>query len=373
MRRLLSAASATVLLALAACTETEQGTRTPPSPSAPAASAGTPSAPSSSSPSSGLSASPGSASASASASPSPTPSTEEPAAKPHPISVEALIQKRYNGDRLRLGREVGDFGAYKRYLVTYRSEDLTVSGVMNVPDGDGPFPVLVLNHGYIDPDTYFPGQGMPREHDYLARNGYVVFHTDYRGHAGGDDDPEVDYELRLPYAVDTINAVYAVKRSGLDFLDGDRVGWLGRSMGGNVTLNALVAQPGLVDAAVIYASTSSLAADNWRQFYRPSEDRSRVNRRIARTYGLPDDNPEFWLAASPRPYFDRVTEPLMVHHGRQDDTCPIEWSRETIRALRAEGKDVTHHFYSGQGHTFEGESWLTSIRRTRAFFDAELS
>jgi hypothetical protein len=40
---------------------------------------------------------------------------------------------------------------------------------MNVPDGKGPFPVLVLNHGYIDPDTYFPGQGMPREHDYLAR------------------------------------------------------------------------------------------------------------------------------------------------------------------------------------------------------------
>ena len=60
---------------------------------------------------------------------------------------------------------------------------------MLVPDGKGPFPVLVLNHGYIDPDTYFPGQGMPREHDYLARQGYVVFHTDYRGHASGDDDP----------------------------------------------------------------------------------------------------------------------------------------------------------------------------------------
>ena len=99
---------------------------------------------------------------------------------------------------------------------------------------------------------------MPREHDYLARHGYVVLHTDYRGHASSDNDPNVDYELRLPYAVDTINAVKAVKSSKLPYLDKNRVGWLGRSMGGGVTLTALVAQPGLVDAAVIYASVSSL-------------------------------------------------------------------------------------------------------------------
>jgi dipeptidyl aminopeptidase/acylaminoacyl peptidase len=242
---------------------------------------------------------------------------------------------------------------------------------MNVPDGKGPFPVLVLNHGYIDPDTYFPGQGMPREHDYLARQGYVVLHTDYRGHASSDDDKDVDYELRLPYAVDTINAVKAVKSSKLPYLDKDRVGWLGRSMGGNVTLTALVAQPGLVDAAVIYASTSSLVADNWKQFYRPSEDRARVNGRIKRTYGLPNDSPEFWRAASPRPYFHRVTEPLLVHHGTADDTCPIRWSESTVKALRAADKDVTFVRYRGEGHTFERQ-WRRSIERTVAFFDDHL-
>ncbi|HKH56579.1 MAG TPA: peptidase S9, partial [Propionibacteriaceae bacterium] len=123
------------------------------------------------------------------------------------MSIQALIKKSYDGRDLKRGRLLGDFGAYKRYLITYRGDGLVVSGVMNVPDGKGPFPVLVLNHGYIDPDTYFPGQGMPREHDYLARQGYVVLHTDYRGHASSDDDKNVDYELRLPYAVDTINAV----------------------------------------------------------------------------------------------------------------------------------------------------------------------
>jgi dipeptidyl aminopeptidase/acylaminoacyl peptidase len=302
--------------------------------------------------------------------PSVTPSPEA-TKPPHPISVQALINKKYDGRDLKIGRLLADHGPYRRYIITYRGDGLTISGVMNVPDGKGPFPVLVLNHGYIDPDSYVPGQGMTREHDYLARHGYVVLHTDYRGHASSDNDKNVDYELRLPYAVDTINAVKAVKSSKLPFLDKNRVGWLGRSMGGGVTLTALVTQPGLVDAAVIYASVSSLAADNWKQFYRPSEDRARTNRRIARTYGLPDESPEFWRAASSRPYLDRVTEPLLVHHGIQDDTCPIRWSEATVKALNAAGKDVTFVKYRGEGHRFERQ-WRRSIERTADFFDEHL-
>ena len=59
----------------------------------------------------------------------------------------------------------------------------------------------MLNHGHIDLDTYFPGQGMPREHDYLARHGYVVLHTDYRGHAS-DNDKNVDYTWLLAWRHD---------------------------------------------------------------------------------------------------------------------------------------------------------------------------
>lgn len=367
MRRSIALAVSTGLLALAAgCTED----RVPGAGSVPSGAVSTawPTSPAASP------AGPGSPQASSATTPTPraTPSPT-PSAKPHPISVQALIEKSYNGDKLKLGRVLARTTAYTKRIVTYRSEKLTVSGVMLIPSGKGPFPVLVLNHGYIDPDRYFPGQGMPREHDYLARQGYVVFHTDYRGHASGDDDPDVDYELRLPYAVDTINAVYAVKRSKLKILDGDRVGWLGRSMGGNVTLNALVAQPDLVDAAVIYATTSSRAAQNWKQFYADNDSRRGVNRRIERTYGLPEDAPAFWRAASPRTYLDRVSDPLLVHHGTADDTCPIAWATDVVDTLESEDKDVTFYRYRGAGHTFEGATWRRSIERTVDFFDEHLN
>jgi dipeptidyl aminopeptidase/acylaminoacyl peptidase len=293
----------------------------------------------------------------------------EPA--PHPISVRGLIETDYDGRGLRVGDVLGEFGEYTRYAVTYRSEDLRISGIMNVPSGRGPFPVLVMNHGYIDPAVYVIGQGLAREQDWLARQGYVVLHTDYRNHAGSDDDPDVDYQLWLPYTVDVVNAVRAVKRSDLPYLDGDRVGLLGRSMGGSVTLNALVARPGLVDAAVVYASTSSLAADNWRQFYRPNAERSGDNARIQRTYGLPAHSPRFWRAASPRPYLDRVTEPVLLHHGTLDDTCPISWSRHTLRALAAAGAQARLVTHEGEGHAMYTR-WQRSIEKTTAFFDRHL-
>ena len=364
MRRLLGTGTVLLLALTAACTAAEPGSAPPPagpSPSTTSArpSGGTPTA-----------AAPSSASSSPSAAPRST-STPKPTPKPDPISMAALAERRYDGRDLRVGRSLGDVGPYERFLVSYRGDGLKISGVMAVPDGKGPFPVLVLNHGYINPRTYFPGQGMPREMDYLARQGYVVLHTDYRNHAGSDRDDDVDHELRLPYTVDTINAVRAVKSSKLRYLDGDRVGWLGRSMGGEVTLRALAAQPGLVDAAVVYASTSSLAADNWKQFYRADGDRAATNRKIDRSYGLPEDSPDFWRAASARSAFDRVTEPVLVHHGTEDDTCPPRWARATVEALEEEGVDVTLRMYEGEGHTFERQ-WQRSIERTEAFLEEHL-
>jgi len=64
-------------------------------------------------------------------------------------------------------------------------------------------------------------------------------------------------------------------------------------------------------------------------------------RRIARTYGLQDKSLQIWRAASPQRYFDRITEPVLVHHGTQEDTRPIRWSEATVKALYAADKDVT--------------------------------
>lgn len=313
---------------------------------------------------------------------SPPASTPPPSAQPppsvspsdpqeiHPVSIPALIEKDVTGGDLRIVRALGSASSYTRNLVTYRSGDLTISGLLNVPEGRGPFPVLVLAHGYIDPEVYTTGRGFERSQAYLASRGFAVLHVDYRNHAFSDDDPDNDMKLRLGYVEDVISAVHAVRASRLPALDRDRIGILGRSMGGGVALTVAAVAPDLVDAIVVFAPISSDAGDNFERWInRPG--RRELARAVIAAYGSPDDAPDFWRNASARAFFDRVTDPILIHHGTADESVPYEWSRETLAALKAAGADVGMHTYPGEGHAF-GPAYPRSMSRTVAFFREHL-
>lgn len=285
------------------------------------------------------------------------------------LSLQQLASTPLDGRDLRIRRELSGTSEYRRYAVSYRGGDQLITGVMNVPRGKGPFPVIVLAHGYIDPRYYVSGQGFNREQDALARNGYVALHVDYRNHAGSSDDPDNDLLMRLGYAEDVLNAAVAVRASDLPFLDGQRIGVLGRSMGGSVTFNALVARPGVFDAAVVYASTSTNAVDNFNRWQRSDAD---YRREVFRIHGSPKADPDFWDGISAANYFDRITEPVLMVHGTSDESCPIRWARDTFRGLRAAGVDATLIEYPGAPHYMYGE-WAGSMRRALAFLDEHVA
>jgi dipeptidyl aminopeptidase/acylaminoacyl peptidase len=287
------------------------------------------------------------------------------------VSVPALFEKEYDGGRLRIRGVIARTDTYTSYSVFYRSDGLRISGKLDVPRGKGPFPAVVLAHGHIEPSVYVNGQGMRREQDWLARAGFVVLHTDYRNHGFSSRDPASERRLRLGYTVDTVNAVHALRETRIAPVDDERVGLVGRSMGGGVVYNVLVAQPGLVDAAVVFAPVSSRTADNFNRWVRDAPGRSDVSDFILRTYGEPRDNPRFWRQASPRTYFDRITEPLMIHHGTADESCPLRWSRATKRALDEAGVDARMYVYPGEPHAFVTD-WPLAMRRTTRFLRRNL-
>jgi dipeptidyl aminopeptidase/acylaminoacyl peptidase len=304
----------------------------------------------------------------ASASAGPEPEQPEEALPPvrRRVSLPALMREKFRAGRIRQVRVVAETDAYTRSEVTYRSGDLTVSGVLLRPRGPGPFPGVVLNHGYIDPSYYVTGQGLAREQDWLARAGFAVLHTDYRGHAASDPVPALDREVRLGYTRDAVNAVLALERE--PYVDRGRMAMLGRSMGGGVTLNALVARPDLVEAAVIYASVSSRYLDNLRHFTQRSRPEA-VQALFAR-FGTPQESPGFYRDLSSRTFFDRISDPLLIHHGTLDESCPFPWATTTQGLLRRAGADSRLAVYRGEHHAF-GPQWEASIRRTVAFLRAQ--
>jgi dipeptidyl aminopeptidase/acylaminoacyl peptidase len=284
------------------------------------------------------------------------------------LSLPRLMREQVRAGRIRRTQRLGGTDRWTGWAVTYTVAGATVSGELLVPTGRGPFPALVLNHGYIEPSVYELGQGMSREQEWFAANGFVVLHTDYRGHAGSDPVGELERESRLAYTRDAIGAVRALEQER--YVDEDRLGMVGRSMGGGVTYNALVAQPDLVDAAVVFAPVSSDFVDNLERWTLPERpDQARLL--AERLGGTPQQRPRPYRQLSARTYFDRIEAPVLIHHGTSDDICPIEWSRETHRLLRAAGVASRLTVHDGEEHAF-GPQFPRAMQATVAFLRRHL-
>lgn len=298
--------------------------------------------------------------------PSPTPTPTLPPVR-HEPSLPALMRRTFASRAPQRVRRVATTQAWSKHEVLYPSGDLEISGILYLPAGPGPFPAVVLAHGYIPPERYVTGQGMPREQEYLAGNGFVVLHTDYRGHAASSRVDALDMESRVGYAEDVLNAAQALK--AMPEVDAASVAAFGRSMGGGVVQNALVAGPGILQAGVAWASVSSRFIDNYERWIVP--ERPERAEELARQYGPATDQNTFYTDLSARTFFDRITEPVLLDHGTADSSCPITWSRETAQLMQQAGVDVRLLERRGEEHTY-GPQWRQAMEETYAFLRQQL-
>lgn len=299
---------------------------------------------------------------------------EEIEQPPYWVSLQALMEQEFTGSELKLEQVLAQNNVYTRYRISYQANGLSLSGIMNIPSGEGPFPLLILNHGYIDPAVYTNGRGLKREQDYMARNGFAVIHPDYRNHAFSDKDEDSNLKFRLGYTEDVIGAVLAAQNSDLPELsvvDTQNVGMLGHSMGGGITQNILVVRPDLVKAAVLYAPVSSSSLDNLEQYFLRNGERSDRVAELYENHGSPEENPTFWANISPKNFFDRVKAPVKIFIGTNDDSTPPQWSYDIRDQLESAGKDVNLVVYEGEYHEY-GPKWGDFMEQSKVFFSTFL-
>lgn len=290
------------------------------------------------------------------------------------LSLPYVASKQFDGRGLKLVRVLAGNAYYTRYYITYMSGKYRISGIMNVPKGGGPYPAVVLDHGYINTKYYTNGRGLKREQDYLARHGYVVLHTDYRNHNGSDSDPDNELNLHFGYTEDVINAVYAIKGSDLDFIDKGNIGMLGHSLGGGLCLNVMVTRPGLVKAYVLFAPMSDdfkKNYDRWIAKHWVGQEKYGQPSVIKERFGSPETNPQFWYNLSPKNFINNVTDPVEVHQGLADKSVPPEWASDLKSDFERAGKRLTLFTYRGEPHEFIN-SWPLVMERTVEFFDGYL-
>lgn len=294
----------------------------------------------------------------------------------HPMAIEAMRQREYPGSEIVVEQQLESGSNYYRYYAYYLSEGLKIYGLLTVPYAEAPeggYPAIVFNHGYIPPDVYVTTERYIAYVDNLARSGYVVFRIDYRGHDRSEGEPTGAYS-NPGYAVDVLNAVASIK--AYPGVNPEKIGMWGHSMGGYLTLRAMVISPD-VKAGVIWAGVVASYPDMLSRWRRDRPSTPAPGARGWRTawieqFGAPESNPQFWASISANSYVNELNgRPIQLHHGTLDEDVPLLFSELLASELQAAGQPYEFYIYEGDNHNISN-SFSVAMQRTIAFFDAHL-
>ncbi len=234
---------------------------------------------------------------------------------------------------------IGNGGALEGSDVHYVDGDMATTGYLAVPEGEGPFPALVIIHewnGLVD--------RVRQVADDFAAEGYVTLAADlYAGETG--DNPEENIALMtaatadMPSVVSNLNAAVAFLRARSDVTG--RVGAMGWCFGGGIALS----------------------------FGLDGDD----HQATAIFYGRLIDDPEV-LAGMDHEVYGTF--------GRLDDSPAPEQVEAFEAALRSAGIENDLHIYDAVGHGFwlridgdeavRGTAGLDAWERLKSYLDRTL-
>ena len=223
-----------------------------------------------------------------------------------------------------------------RYEVSFAGSGVTLGGILFRPASRSkPLPAIIVLHGWARPGV--PGalrvEGTARR---LSEQGYVALALSMRGWppSSGWDDCGTAQPDDVAKAADWLATLPGV--------DGDSIGVLGFSLGGQVALLS-GARSGRIKAIIAYFPITDV--QRWgdttsnpgvRYFYVPL------------VCGTGSQN-------SPVHVADQIHAPVLLIHGDRDTEVPIEQSLKMEEALRETDGHVELLVIAGGHHGFKGE------------------
>jgi uncharacterized protein len=303
----------------------------------------------------------------------PTPTLVTPTPLPTPTlkpyeqyTIDYLRRRTYGGGKIEVLEKLDETDLYTSYSIRYPSDGLNIYGFMNVPKGQGPFPVIVSVHGYAPNGQYNVFDPLMDYAAPLAENGYIVVHPGLRNLSPSDSGDNI---LRVGMSVDVLNLIALLKDQGnlpaeLSAANPGLLGLWGTSLGGEISLRVLTVSPD-IRAAVLYSAMSGNEELNSRQLYRVTQDKQ-----------FQDDAQvpiEMLDRISPMYFYHYITSAVQLDHGTQDTTAPISWAVETCNFLQSAGVYVQCIYYPDMGHVFNRSNNEKLVMNALEFYQLHLS
>jgi dipeptidyl aminopeptidase/acylaminoacyl peptidase len=202
-------------------------------------------------------------------------------------------------------------------------------------------PLLVLPHGGVHADFTTYHAHIVRE---LIAQGYIVVAPDYRGSTGYGES----FWKRIDYGGREVEDALAARDwvvANHPRVDGDRVGLIGWSHGGLITLMSLFDHPEAYVCGFAGVPVSDLVMrlgysdESYRELFA-------ADYHIGQSVG---ENLEEYKRRSPAWQVDRLTRPLRIHTNPHDEDVNFIEVERLVQALKAAGKDFEYQVYDVPG------------------------
>lgn len=221
--------------------------------------------------------------------------------------------------------------------ITYRSKvgDLDIPAYLFQPlkkRGPKGHAAMIWVHGGVHGNWdigFFP---FVRE---AIERGYVIVAPEYRGSTGYGKafHQAIDYG---GYEIDDVLTAYDWMVDSLPQVDPDRVGIMGWSHGGFITLHAVLRDHHPFKAAAAIVPVTNLVFR--LSFKGPAYQRYFATQ--PRIGGLPFEKPDLYIARSPVYLVPKLQIPLLVHVATNDEDVNFVEDQQLIWALRAQKPDL---------------------------------
>jgi dipeptidyl aminopeptidase/acylaminoacyl peptidase len=209
------------------------------------------------------------------------------------------------------------------------------------------YPAVVMLHGgfheSLDENWFFLINS-------VVERGYVVIFPEYHGSRGyGEAIYKNNYGVS-----DTADVLAATDYiASKPFVDPNRIGIMGASRGGMLTLLAIQQAPTKYKAAVDIVGLTDFVA---YMSYKPDYRRRQIAEENAAFEGkLPQDNLDAYMKVSPLNHVDKIQTPLLVLAARNDTISPYQLhTGRLLDALKARNKVHEAKIYDNApgGHVF---------------------
>ncbi len=223
------------------------------------------------------------------------------------------------------------------------ADGLPLSGWLYRPPGSlSPGPLVMSFHG--GPESQ-ERPHLNETYQALVAQGIAVFAPNVRGSSGfGKSFVNLD---NGPLRVNAVRDIETCVRVVVDahVADPARIGVMGGSYGGYMTMAALTEFPDL-----FAAGADLFGIVNFETFFAQSEPWMGAVSKVE--YGDPETQREMLRALSPIHKIDRVKAPTLVLHGANDTNVPVVEAEQVVAELRKRKVTVELILFPDEGHGF---------------------